>query len=94
MLTPSTRSATTWPNIETISALAVGRILDHIVQNRGDQRVGVELEIGEDVGDRDRMGDVGLTRHALLALMALGAEVVGFAHALDLRGGQIAFELI
>ena len=64
------------------------------MQNRGDQGVGVELEVGEDVGDRDRMGDVGLTRDAFLTLVALGAEVVGLAHALDLRGGQIAFELI
>jgi hypothetical protein len=70
------------------------RVLDHIVQDRGDQCVGVELEVGEDVGDRDRMGDVGLARDALLTLVALGAEVVGLAHALDLRGGQIAFELI
>ena len=69
-------------------------ILDHIVQDGGDQGVGVELEIGEDVGHGDRMRDVGLARHALLALMPFRAEIVRFAHALDLRGREIALELI
>ena len=40
------------------------------------------------------MSDVRLTRDALLSLMALGAEIVGLAHTLDLGGGQIAFELL
>ena len=70
------------------------RVFDYIVQDRGDQSVGIELEVGKNVRDRDRMGDVRLARNALLTLVALGAEVVGLAHALDLRRGQIAFELI
>ena len=61
------------------------RILDHIVQDRGNHRVRIHLEIGEDVGDRNGVGDVGLTRYALLPLMALGPEIVGLAHPLDLR---------
>jgi hypothetical protein len=40
------------------------------------------------------VGDVRLTRDALLTLVAFGAEVVGLAHALDLRGGQIALEFL
>jgi hypothetical protein len=40
------------------------------------------------------MGDVRLAGNALLALMALGAEFVGFAHALDLRRREIALELV
>ena len=70
------------------------RVLDHVVQDGGDQGVGVEPEIGEDVGDRDRMSDVRLARDALLAVMPFGAELVRFAHALDLRGRKVGFELI
>ena len=70
------------------------RVLDHVVQDGGDQRVGIQLQVGEDVGDRDRMSDVGLARDALLALVLFGAEFVRFAHALDLRGREIRFELI
>ena len=29
------------------------RVLDHVMQDRRDESVGVELQIGEDVGDRD-----------------------------------------
>jgi hypothetical protein len=71
-----------------------GRVLDDVVQDRRHQRVGIQLQVGEDVGDRDRMGDVGLARDALLALVALGAEVVGLADPLDLRGRQVRLELV
>ena len=94
LLTPSTSSATTCPNIDAISAFAVGRVLDDVVQDRRHQRVGIELQVRQDVGHRDRMGDVGLARDALLALVALGAEFVGLADPLDLRGRQVGLELV
>ena len=52
-------------------------------------RVGVEVQVGEDVGGRHRMGDVGLAREALLALVRRGAELGRRAHALDLLGRQV-----
>ena len=70
------------------------RVLDHVVQDGRDQGVGIQPQVGENVGDRDRVRDVGLARDALLALVVLGAEVVGFAHPLDLRGRKIGFELV
>ena len=60
----------------------------------GDQGVGVQAQVGQDVGDRDRVGDVRLARDALLAVVALGAEFVGFADPLDLLGREVGLELI
>ena len=70
------------------------RVFDDVVQDGRHQRVGVQAQIGEDVRDGDRVGDVRLAGDPLLAAVAFGAEFVGFAHALDLRGRQIGFELI
>ena len=42
-------------------------------------------------------GNVGLkqaTRNALLTAMLFGAEFIGFAHPLDMRGRQIRFEFV
>jgi hypothetical protein len=64
------------------------------MQNGGDQRVGVEAKIRQDVGDRDGVRDVRLPRNALLAMMFFRAEFVGLADPLDLRGREIGFELI
>jgi hypothetical protein len=36
------------------------RILDHVVQDRRNQRVGVEVKFGQDLGRGHRMSDVGL----------------------------------
>ena len=71
-----------------------GRVFDDVVQNRRDQGVGIQAQVGEDVGDRDRMRDVRLARDALLAVMLFGPEFVGFAHPLHLRGRQISLEFI
>ena len=56
---------------ESLGDLVLGdrRVLDDVVQDRGDHRLGVEVQVGEDVGDRDRVGDVGLAGAALLALV-------------------------
>ena len=67
--------------------LGRGRILDDIVQDGRDQGVGIQTQIREDVGHRDRVRDVRFTRYAFLSLMLFGAEIVGFAHPLDLGGG-------
>jgi hypothetical protein len=56
------------------------------VQDGRDQRVRIQTQIREDVGNRDRVRDVRLTRYTLLSLMFFRAEIVGFAHPLDLSG--------
>ena len=35
------------------------RVFDDVVQDRADDGVGIEVQVGEDFGRRDRMGDVG-----------------------------------
>ena len=54
----------------------------------------IEVQVGEDLRGRDRMRDVGLAGEALLALVRLGAEFRGLAHALDLLGRQIGFDAV
>ena len=58
-----------------------------------DQRVGVEVQVGEDLRGRDRVRDVGFAGEALLALVGGGAELGGGADALDLLGRQVAADL-
>ena len=66
-----------------------GRIFDDVVQDRGDDGVGVDAQIGKDLSRCHRVGDVGLTRFALLAAVGLGAEFGGKADSIDLFGGQV-----
>jgi hypothetical protein len=61
-------------------------VLDHVVQQRRFQDVGVGLlaeEVEEDAGHLDGVGDVGLAALALLAFVGGPGELVG---APDLRG--------
>ena len=55
------------------------RVLDDVVQQRRFDRAGVEMQAGEDLGDGDGMRDVGIAVAPLLALVRLGAELVGGA---------------
>src|SRR5690606_18126223 len=84
-----------------IGAKALGKLVlgsrgvfDHVVQDRGDDGRRVHMQIGEDVGDGDRMRDVGLAAQALLALVGLGAEFISVADPVDLRGGQVGLQLV
>ena len=70
-------------------------ILDGVVQQRGDDRRIVELVVGEDRGDLERMGKIRVARRALLLAMRLHRVHIGavehvlvgigivFAHPLD-----------
>ncbi len=64
-------------------------VLEHVVQQRGHQRIGVELPATEDFGDRDRVRDVRLAARAELPEMRLVAEAVGVADAPQVVFGQI-----
>ena len=56
-------------------------VLDGVVQQRGDQRGGVHAELGEDVRDRQRMGDVRVAGAAeLLGVPLLGDLVRPLQH--------------
>ncbi len=71
-----------------------GRVLDDVVQDRCDDRRRIEVQIREDMCDRDRVRDIGLAAQALLALVRFGAELVSVPHTVDLCGRQVGFELI
>ena len=52
------------------------RVLDRVVQQRGDDGGHVELEVGEDGGDFQRMGEIGIARGAeLLAMRRHGIDI-------------------
>ncbi len=53
------------------------------MQQCGAQGLGVEVPAGEDAGDRQWMGDVGLAAFAELAFVGQAAEFKGLAHQGD-----------
>ena len=52
-------------------------ILDRVVEDRGDDRLVVQLEVGEDSRDFDRMAEIGIARGADLGAMRLHREDIG-----------------
>ena len=53
------------------------RVLDRVVQHRRHDRRVVDLELGQDRGDLERMGEIGIAGRALLAAMRLHREHIG-----------------
>ena len=53
------------------------RILDRVVEDRGGDRLVVELEVGQYAGDLDRMAEIGIAAGALLAAMRLHRKDIG-----------------
>ena len=74
----------------------VAGVLDGVVQQCGDQRGGVHAELGQDVGDRERMGDVRVAGAAQLVGVPLFGDLVrplqqrqvGLREALLVHGDQ------
>ena len=53
------------------------RVLDRVVEDRGDDRLVVEMEVGQDAGHLDRMAVIGVARGALLRAVRLHRKDVG-----------------
>ncbi len=53
------------------------RVLDRVVEQRGDDRLLVELQVGHQPGDLDRMAEIGIARGALLGAVLLHRVDVG-----------------
>ena len=65
-------------------------VLDRVVQDRrGDRRV-VELEVGQDRRDLERMGEIGLARGALLQAMRLHGVDIGAVEEVLVGVGVVA----
>jgi hypothetical protein len=64
-------------------------VLDAVVEEPRAHARHVELELGDEVGDRQRVGDVGIARAAGLAFVGLGGEVVGAADDVEIGVGIV-----
>ena len=67
-----------------------GRVLDDVVQQRRDDGRVVELQIGEDGGDFERVGEIGFARGALLVAVRLHGIDVGAVEQRLVRLGVVA----
>ncbi len=72
--------------------LGGGRVLDHVVQDGGDDGLVIETQLGEDARRGNRVIDVGLAGQAGLAVVGLGTEQIGAVHLLDLRRLQVGLQ--
>src|SRR4051794_22715750 len=64
------------------------------MKDGSDDRLRIHVQVCENVRNRHRMSDIGLTAQSLLALMGLSAELVRIANAVHLRRWQVGFEFI
>jgi hypothetical protein len=64
-------------------------VLDHVVQEAGDDGSGVEAKVGEEIGHLEGMDQVGLPRLAHLAAMGERRKDVGPAQQLDVAIGHV-----
>ena len=87
--TPSTSRATALPKRASISLAGGRRVFHHVVQQRGDQGLRVEMPAGQDAGDGKRVGDVGFAALAELAFVGAAAEFVGLLDLADFVRRQI-----
>ncbi len=69
LVTPSMRRATSGPNFAFDLMEGHVGVLHRVVQEGGGQGRGVEPVVGQDLGDRHRVGDVGVAGLADLALV-------------------------
>ena len=67
-----------------------GGVLDRVVQHRGDDGRIVELELGQDGGDFERVREVGIAGGALLAAVRLHREHIGAIEHVLVGAGIVA----
>ena len=70
------------------------RVLDRVVEDRGGDRLVVELQVGEDPGDFDRMAEIGVARGAHLRAVRLHREDVGAVDQPLVRVGIVGADLL
>ena len=68
-------------------------VFDDVVEQPGGDADDVQLHVGEDVGDLERMDQVGLAGMADLSLVLEGRKHVGPAEQLEVRVGAVAPDL-
>ncbi len=80
---------------ELLGDLGLGdrRVFHHVVEQRGGERLRVEMPLREDLRDRERMGDVGFAGLAELPVVGLGTEAVGGFELREVLRLQVAGSL-
>ena len=63
LVTPSTTCATSGPNSSWMRSIVRQRVLDDVVEQAGGDGDDVELHVGQEVGDLERVDEVGLARN-------------------------------
>ena len=94
LVTPSTRCATSGPNSSSMRSMVVSVSSTTSWSRPATMAAGVELHVGEDVGDLERVDQVGLPRLAHLALVREGREDVGPPEQLDVGVRHVASDLV
>ncbi|MNX96057.1 hypothetical protein D3C86_1283580 [compost metagenome] len=76
---------------EFLGQLALGDalVLHHVMEQRGHDRLDVQLPVRAQLRHRHRMGDVGLAALAVLAQVGLVGKLEGFAHQRLVGGLQV-----
>ena len=90
LVSPSTSVPISGPNSWSISARVIGRVLDDVVQQRRDDGRVVELQVGEDGRDLERVGEIGVAGGALLVAVRLHGVDVGAVEKRLVRLGIVA----
>ena len=70
------------------------RVLDRVVEDGGDDRLVVEMEVGEDAGHLDRVAVIGVARGAGLRAVRLHREDVGAVEQRLVGVGIVAPDLL
>ena len=70
------------------------RVLHGVVEQRGRDRRAVELELGQDAGDLDGMGEIGVAAGAGLRAVRLHREDVGAVQQSFVRCGLVALDAL
>ena len=65
-------------------------VFDYVVEEGGADGVNIEVEVGQEEGGLERVGDIRLAGQPLLPFMALPGEVIGPPDRLDGVFGEIA----
>ena len=93
LVTPSTTCATSGPNSSSDPLDGRQRVLDHVVEQAGGNRDGVELHVGEEIGDGQGVDQVRLTGVAHLSPVLEGRKDVGAPQQLDVGFRSIGADL-
>ena len=93
LVTPSTRRATSSPNRSWRRESRKFGVFDDVVEKCGGESGGIQTHVREDVGDFEKVSDVGIAGTAELVAVAFGGDIKGAADQPGIIGRTIGAEL-